>query len=287
MPARILVIEDNPENLELMSYLLKAFGHTVTTATDGEEGLEAARREPPDLIISDLLMPKMDGYQVIRAVRRDPCLAQLPIVAVTAYAMRGDRDKVLAAGFDGYISKPIVPEEFASQIERYLVPVRHSAVKRSSASPPPGTKPKRGTILVVDNSPVNLHLMRSTLEPFGYKVITTSTVQEGLQVARQSPPDLILSDLHMPDVGGYDFLEAAKSDPKLKTIPFAIISSTVWRETDPNIALSLGARRFITRPIEPQELVAAVESCLALRGGGPAGEATPPPDAENPKSHGR
>jgi len=273
MPARILVIEDNAENLELMTYLLKAFGHTVLSARDGEEGLALARSEPPDLIVSDVQMPKMDGYQVIREVRRDPRLAQLPVVAVTAYAMRGDRDKVLAAGFDGYISKPIVPEEFASQIEGYLHPARHSAVARA-------------TILCVDNSPVNLHLMRSTLEPFGYKVITASTVQEGLQMARQSPPDLILSDLHMPDAGGYDFLEAAKSDPKLKTIPFAIISSTVWRETDPAVALGLGARRFITRPIEPQELVAEVESCLATKGGGPAVEATQPADPRHPKSYG-
>ena len=92
MAARIVLIEDNKESLDLMSYLLRAFGHTVFPAGDGEEGLETGRRELPDLILSDLQMPKVDGYEVARAVRQDPRLANLPLVAVTAYAMRGDRE---------------------------------------------------------------------------------------------------------------------------------------------------------------------------------------------------
>src|SRR5260221_12288833 len=112
MPARILVIEDNAENLELMTYLLTAFHHMVFTARDGEEGLEVARRELPDLILCDLQMPILDGYGVARALRQDARLARHPLVAITAFAMRGDRDRVLAAGFNGYISKPITPEEF-------------------------------------------------------------------------------------------------------------------------------------------------------------------------------
>src|ERR1700722_16950881 len=153
MVARILVVEDNPDNLNLMTYLLKAFGHTVLTACDGQEGLELAVRELPDLILCDLQMPKMDGFELIRELRLNPRLANHPVIAVTAYAMRGDDDKVLAAGFDGYISKPIVPEEFVGQVERFLEP-SHLPVA------------KRATILVVDNSPVNLNLMHSTLEPF-------------------------------------------------------------------------------------------------------------------------
>jgi two-component system cell cycle response regulator len=259
MAARIVVIEDNKENLDLMSYLLRAFGHTVFSTGDGEEGLETVRRELPDLILSDLQMPKVDGYEVARAVRQDRRLAKLPMVAVTAYAMRGDRDRVLAAGFDGYISKPIVPEEFVGQVEAFL---------RPAGQAPPGSAPvrSRATILVVDNSPVNLGLMQSTLEPFGYKVIPAQSAREGLELARQDPPDLILSDLHMPDLDGYGFLRMAKAEPALREIPFALVSSTVWRETDPSLALSLGANKFILRPIEPQKLVAEIEACLAERG---------------------
>src|SRR5918999_3982372 len=120
MAARILVVEDNPANLDLMAYLLKAFGYTPLTAQDGEEGLEIARQEEPDLIICDVQLPKLDGYEVARWLKSHPRLRTIPLVAVTALAMVGDRDKVLAAGFDGYIAKPINPQTFVEQVEHFL-----------------------------------------------------------------------------------------------------------------------------------------------------------------------
>src|SRR5258708_7169802 len=120
MSSRILIIEDNPANLELMTYLLKAFGHVPLTAQDGEEGLATARRQKPDLIVCDIQLPGMNGHAVAREVKADPALRGIPLVAVTAFAMVGDRDKVLASGFDGYISKPIDPETFVAQVETFL-----------------------------------------------------------------------------------------------------------------------------------------------------------------------
>lgn len=122
MGARILVIEDNPANLELMTYLLNAFGHTTIVARDGEEGVEAALREIPDLILCDIAMPKLDGYGVVKRLRAEPGLTGVPLIAVTASAMTGDRAKVIATGFDGYISKPITPETFVAEIETWLHP---------------------------------------------------------------------------------------------------------------------------------------------------------------------
>jgi CheY-like chemotaxis protein len=117
---RILVIEDNPTNLQLMTYLLNAFGHITTTATDGEEGVEAAFRIIPDLILCDMAMPRLDGHGVALRLKADPRLKGVPLIAVTASAMVGDRDKVFASGFDGYISKPITPETFVTEVESYL-----------------------------------------------------------------------------------------------------------------------------------------------------------------------
>lgn len=122
--ARILVIEDNPENLELMVYLLRAFGHLPLAATDAGKGLAAAARELPDLILCDLHLPGVDGYEVARRLGDDPDLGRIPRVAVTASAMAGDRARGLAAGFDGYIEKPIDPETFVREIESYLPAVR-------------------------------------------------------------------------------------------------------------------------------------------------------------------
>lgn len=114
--TRILLIEDHAANQELMVYLLEAFGCAVSTAGDGEKGIEAARSESPDLILCDLQLPRKNGYAVLSELRADPVLRTIPVVAVTAFAMVGDRDRILGGGFDGYIPKPIDPETFVSQV---------------------------------------------------------------------------------------------------------------------------------------------------------------------------
>ena len=120
MGARILLIEDNPANLELALYLLQARGHTVLCATDGAMGCQVAQTERPDLVLSDLGMPVVDGYEVVRRLRADPACGGLKIVALTAYSMPGDHARVLSSGFDGYLSKPIDPETFGQQVEAFL-----------------------------------------------------------------------------------------------------------------------------------------------------------------------
>ena len=113
----ILVIEDNEQNLYLVRYLLEARGHKIFEAGNGPDGIAAAQATVPDLILLDIQLPKMDGYAVARALRENPALDDVPIVAVTSYAMSGDRVKALAAGCDDYIEKPIDPETFAMKVE--------------------------------------------------------------------------------------------------------------------------------------------------------------------------
>ncbi len=262
--ARILIIEDNPANLELMTYLLRAFGHTPLVARDGEAGLETARRERLDLIICDVQLPKLDGYAVIRRLKDHPALRAIPVVAVTALAMVGDRDKVLGTGFDGYIAKPIQPETFVAQVEAFLQPDQRLAASPPAAALPAASAPtdKRPTILIVDNSPVNLQLMTSLLEPSGYHVLIAHSTPEALALARQFSPELIISDVHMPGEDGFAFIRRAKADARLSTIPFVFISSTVWKDKDEKEGLTLGAVRFIRRPIEPPDLLKEIEACL-------------------------
>jgi CheY-like chemotaxis protein len=120
MGAKILLVEDNPTNLALMAYLLRAFGHTTISATDGASGVALAAKEIPDIILMDLHMPTLDGFDAASQIKSVPALKAVPIVAVTASAMVGDRGKILARGFDGYIAKPITPETFVSQVESFL-----------------------------------------------------------------------------------------------------------------------------------------------------------------------
>ncbi|MFA5322252.1 MAG: response regulator [Smithella sp.] len=118
----VLVIEDNEQNLYLMRFLLEKNGFTVEEATDGERGVEMAKKLKPHLILLDIQLPKMDGYAVARELRKNGELTNTPIVAVTSYAMVGDRERALEAGADGYIEKPIDPERFIEQIKQHIVP---------------------------------------------------------------------------------------------------------------------------------------------------------------------
>ena len=125
--ARVLIVEDNRDNLELARYLLQAAGHTVLAAMNGAEGLACARQGHLDLVVSDLQMPLLDGYEMLRAMRADSGIPRMPMVAVTAFSMPGDSSRALAAGFDGYLSKPIDPETFVQSIEAFLPPELRSA----------------------------------------------------------------------------------------------------------------------------------------------------------------
>ena len=120
MSAKILIIEDNEQNLYLATFLLQKNGHEIVQARSGPEGIELAARVRPDLIMLDIQLPGMDGYDVARELRRNPDLIDVPIVAVTSYAMVGDRERILAAGCNAYIEKPINPETFRSEIETAL-----------------------------------------------------------------------------------------------------------------------------------------------------------------------
>jgi two-component system, cell cycle response regulator DivK len=122
MKPTILLIEDNDQNRYMATFLLEKHGYEVVPAVDGPTGIELAAKVRPLLILLDIQLPRMDGYAVACELRRNPALNGIPIVAVTSYAMMGDREKALAAGCDGYLEKPIDPETFVADIERHLVP---------------------------------------------------------------------------------------------------------------------------------------------------------------------
>jgi len=123
----VLVIEDQEQNQYLMKYLLEANGFHVILTSDGAEGIEAASRVQPDLILLDIQLPVMSGYDVAKALQSDANLSAIPIVAVTSYAMPGDREQVLASGCTGYIEKPIDPDTFVNSISIYLKQRQESA----------------------------------------------------------------------------------------------------------------------------------------------------------------
>ena len=118
---KILIADDKATSRELLRTVLERQGYAVTEAADGEEALQKALAEPPDLILLDLQMPRRNGYEVLEELRKDPRHAELPIIAITASAMQGDREKALAAGFTGYLAKPVALVDLREEVQRLLL----------------------------------------------------------------------------------------------------------------------------------------------------------------------
>jgi len=274
MGASILVVEDTPHSLHLMTYLLETYDYTIVGAMTGEQGIELARASRPDLVLMDLQLPGIDGFDALRILRSIPDLDGVPVVAVTSFAMVGDRDRALEAGFDHYMTKPIDPETFSEEINTRLPEhLRGSLPAPAGTEPSPGADPTTpdtsalhtADILVLDDSVINQTLLRSMLEPHGYHVRTASTVEEAVAAADTKCPDLVLSDVHVGRQTGADLLAHLRAVPVLTVVPFAFITATTdWQ--DP--LLGDGGARVIHRPIEPPALVDEVEALLHSRTGG-------------------
>jgi two-component system cell cycle response regulator len=271
--ASILIIEDNLANLELMTYLLRSFYYSAFTASDGASGLTLARTRSPDLIVCDIQLPVLDGFAVARELKLDPVLRTVPLVAVTAYAMVGDRDRMLAAGFDGYIAKPIAPETFVSQLEEYLLPAKRAALRPTpatcelAAESQPATS--RGKVLLIDDLAANLELLQGLLIPLGYTTLACSSPADALALARRERPDLIITDIHLGLESGLALLQSVRADPILQSIPVALISASSPGRSRSRIPK--GATANLTWDQEPAELVRAIGACIALQAPGGGG----------------
>lgn len=235
-----------------MLYLLRAFGHECDAATGGTDAIAKARERRYDLAVVDILMPGTDGYEVARRLKSEPATAELPLIAVTALATSGDRERVVKAGFTGYIPKPIEPQRFVQQIEAYL-----------GAAAQAGRPADGPVVLAVDDLQVNLDVVRASLMPFGYQVVEARSVEEALALMARARPDAVLCDLHMPREGGFALIEALHANEAWRAIPFAFLSSTAWQTKDRRRGIELGAKKFVLRPIEPQKLREEVEALIA------------------------
>lgn len=240
MGARVLVVEDTPHSLELMTHLLRAHGHTVVPATTGEQAVELAEAQPPDLVVMDLRLPGIDGYQALSELRARPRLSRTPVIAVTSF---GDREQALGAGFAGYLAKPISPGTFAADIDARLpAHLRGQRTRR---------------ILILDDSPINLALLCSMLEPQGYEVSTATSVREAVETAQRTRPDLVLCDV---DRGGRrrcaQLMSQLRASPAGRDVRFAFLTAAADPPQPDRRTL------MIRRPVEPRQLLDGVNALL-------------------------
>ncbi|MGV7209965.1 EAL domain-containing protein [Oxalobacteraceae bacterium A2-2] len=251
MSARILIIEDNATNMELMVYLLRAFGYTPLMASDGEAGVLAARREAPELIICDVHLPKLDGYGVVKALKADAATRHIPALAVTALAMVGDRERLLEAGFDGYIGKPIEPDSFVTQIESFL-PGAMSPLEPNDIA----------TILIVDDHVLNREFLMTLLGYGGHRLLEAANGAEGLKIALAERPDLVISDILMPNMDGYEFVTRMHQHAETAEVPVIFYTATYREREAMALAQSCGVRWVLPKPSDPDVILATVAEAL-------------------------
>src|SRR5512143_2443568 len=197
--ARIVIVEDSPDIRALVRMLLEAGGHEVITAKNGREGVETTRRERPDIVLMDLSLPVLSGWEAVREIKATPAIARIPVLAVTAHAMHGDRERALAAGCDGFIAKPIDEETFEPLVRSFF---RAPVEELSPAGDSGATTPQRtssfepGRILVVDDHEEVAALIKQNLESEGHEVVVARTPDEALRTASGDRPfDLAIVDV--------------------------------------------------------------------------------------------
>lgn len=259
--ARILIIEDNPANVELMAFLLTAYGHSAVSAPDGPRGIACARAEPPDLVACDVNLPGMDGFSVLAALKAEPALAGVPVLAVTALAMAGDREKVLAAGFDGYISKPIEPESFVAELEAFLPAAAPQAAAVPAAIPP--AQAARPTILLVDDDPFMLAVLADMLGEEPVRVLSAASGPEALALLEREPVEVILCDQAMPGMNGTEVLaQVAARHPR--TVRLMLTGQQDLAEIDAALRSGVLDAHY-AKPVSASSLRQRMREALALQ----------------------
>ena len=266
--ARILIIEDDANNLDVARRIVGGAGHEAITATDGVMGVDVARRERPDAILVDLLLPKLDGWSVTRTIRQEPWAKEIPIIAVSALAMQADRERARDAGCNDFVTKPYAPAELRAVLNRYLPP---GAPPKPASTPPPEMpapsvhpSERLGKVLVVDDEPANVELIVRRLSGNGYETLTAGNGHDAIAAATNEQPDLILMDVMMPGLDGWQATRLLRGDPKTAHIPVVFVTA---RDSPEDVAQGFdsGGIMYVNKPVEPVELFARVRQAIFMK----------------------
>jgi adenylate cyclase len=268
---RLLYVEDNDDNVFMLRRRLERRGYEVLVATDGETGLASAAAEQPDLILMDLGLPGIDGWETTRRLRADPVTAKIPVIALSAHAMAADRDSALDAGCDDFDTKPVDLDRLLAKIDACLDLARrreteHAAASVDRASEPTDAPNAEGpTLLVVDDSDDNRYTLVRRLRRQGHEhVLEAADGPSALELLRTRPIDLVLLDVMMPGMSGADVLAAMKQDMDLRELPVIMISALDDHEVVVR-CLELGAEDYLPKPFDPTVLNARVTASLEKR----------------------
>jgi PAS domain S-box-containing protein len=246
---KLLVIEDDHDLALLLRRQLESEGYQVLLAGSGEDALWLAREEKPQLITLDIVLPDLDGFVVLERLKEHPATAPIPVIIVSA--VLGDPEGGYALGAVDYVVKPFDEDKLLSSI-------------REALKPAVGSKPHR--LLVVDDDPDILSFLDHALSFHGYDVSTAPDGKVALERVEQEHPDLILLDLRMPGLDGYEVIRRLKSNDDTRPIPIVVITaSPIDKDRDKVRVLSMGAEHYVTKPLSIQALVGEIKKAIAER----------------------
>lgn len=238
----ILLVDDEQDILNLHKIYLEDEGYHVIWALTGHQAIERSRTDRPDLILLDIKLPDIDGIQVLKTLKDDPQTKNIAVMIVSILHDRENQTRQL--GINDYLTKPVDKKQLLAKVSEVL------GVR--------GTK-KRGTILIADDEPNVVELIKISLQEEGYNTKVAIDGEEALAKAKELKPDLLLLDVMMPKIDGYEVLKTLKSDPDLfiQKIPVIIISARKMEE-DKRKGLNLGAVKYITKPFKVKELLSEI-----------------------------
>jgi len=283
--ATILVIEDNPANMKLASLLLTNVGHNVLCAVDAESGLVMARNDQPDLILMDIQLPGMDGLAATALLKKDPATVAIPVIALTAMAMKDDQEKTRVAGCDAYIAKPLRYQEFYRVINQLLFKASsNSASKPDFSHPVPWQSAKADLdpkplaydivaqsehrILVAEDNMLNQKLISRQLALLGFTADVVDDGRMAFELWQSGHYALLLTDLHMPELNGYELTAAIRTQERgLRRIPIIALTATA-KSDEADQCRAAGMDAYLGKPLKLSDLKLMLEIWLPITDSG-------------------
>jgi len=249
-PPLVLVVDDNPEAAEILARHLHSGGFRMEVARTGPEAIRMARELHPVAITLDILLPEIDGWEVLTRLKADPSTHNIPVVVVSVVDKPG---LGRALGAVDYFVKPVDGKALLSRLEQYAFTAK--------------VQTEEVSVLVVDDERANLDLLEGLLAPAGFKVIRAGGGQEGIDIAKSMTPNLILLDLMMPGVTGFEVVEALREEEATKQIPIMVLTAKILTSEDKRLLSGHVAAVFQRNSVAGPELVAWLRGIVASRTG--------------------
>ncbi|MEH1908244.1 MAG: response regulator [Nostoc sp.] len=276
---RILIVDDKWENRSVVVNLLEEIGFEIAEATDGQEGLEKAMQFLPNLIITDLTMPVMDGFELTRRLRQQAEFQELTIIVSSASVFESDQHKSLGIGADDFLPKPVHADDLLQKLQKYLqIEWVYESVPEKSVNETLNTTHKQKSsvatakraiigitgnkrkILIVDDNWENRSVVVNLLGDIGFEIVEASNGQEGLDKAVELKPDLIITDLSMPVMNGLEMIRRLRVLP-FPNLPIIVSSASVFK-SDQHESLEVGGNDFLSKPVQADELFQKLQKHL-------------------------